>query len=74
MNVALPKRRQIFTTQHGVTSHKDSTFNNTVVKNFKSHIMRVSLKLSLVVSELWARWGKNPSQTRLLDTGRNSRP
>ena len=31
-------------------------------QNFKSHIMRVSLKVSLMVSELWGRKCKNPSQ------------
>ena len=36
-------------------------------ENFNSHIMRVSLKVYLVVSELWARKSKNPSQ--ILITG-----
>jgi len=34
-------------------------------ENFKSHIMRVSLKVYLVVSEFWARKCKNPSQNSI---------
>jgi len=34
-------------------------------ENFKSHIMRVSLKVSLVVSELWVRKSKKPFQNSI---------